>query len=253
MVCERDPESRFDPREGRIDVRVDDDWVRADGTTLGADNGIGVALALALVDDPAVAHGPLELLLTVSEEQGLDGAKALDAALVSGRLLVNLDGASDAVTVGCAGSDHTVDPAPAADRRWRSRTGRSLRVALSGARGGHSGEDIAAGRVNAIKALGQILEAAFEAAPFGLVSLDGGVSRNAIPRAAQAVVAVADERRLRAGGPRPSSQRSSGSTRARTTHSCSSSSRAGRNPPPVPRRRAASSTSSLRSRRAPSR
>ncbi len=107
MVCERDPESRFDPREGRIDVRVDDDWVQANGTTLGADNGIGVALALALVDDPGVAHGSLELLLTVSEEQGLDGAKALDAALVSGRLLVNLDGASDAVTVGCAGSDHT--------------------------------------------------------------------------------------------------------------------------------------------------
>ena len=190
MVCERDPESRFDPREGRIDVRVDDDWVRADGTTLGADNGIGVALALALADDPAVAHGPLELLLTVSEEQGLDGAKALDAALVSGRLLVNLDGASDAVTVGCAGSDHTSIRLPLPSE---GPDGPTVRVELSGARGGHSGEDIAAGRVNAIKALGQVLEAAFQAAPFGLASLDGGVSRNAIPRAAQAVVAVADE------------------------------------------------------------
>lgn len=190
MVCERDPESRFDPREGRIDVRVDDDWVRADGTTLGADNGIGVALALALADDPAVAHGPLELLLTVSEEQGLDGAKALDAALVSGRLLVNLDGASDAVTVGCAGSDHTSIRLPLPSE---GPDGPTVRVELSGARGGHSGEDIAAGRVNAIKALGQVLEAAFQAAPFGLASLDGGVSRNAIPRAAQAVVTVADE------------------------------------------------------------
>ena len=135
MVCERDPDSRFDPREGRIDVHVDDDWVRADGTTLGADNGIGVALALALAEDPAVAHGPLELLLTVSEEQGLDGAKALDAALVSGRLLVNLDGASDAVTVGCAGSDHTSIRLPLtygggaetnAAREALRRTGRAL-------------------------------------------------------------------------------------------------------------------------------
>ena len=69
--------------------------MRADGTTLGADNGIGVAAALAVADDPAIPHGPLELLFTVSEEQGLDGAKALDASLVSGRMLVNLDGTSD--------------------------------------------------------------------------------------------------------------------------------------------------------------
>ena len=108
IVCERDPDSAFDPREGRLDVRVADDWVRADGTTLGADNGIGVALALAVVDDATVEHGPLELLFTVSEEQGLDGAKALDATLVAGRRLINLDGTSDgALTVGCAGSDHT--------------------------------------------------------------------------------------------------------------------------------------------------
>jgi len=191
MVCERDPDSPFDPREGRIDVRVDDDWVLARGTTLGADNGVGVALALALAEDPAVAHGPLELLLTVSEEQGLDGAKALDAGLVSGRLLVNLDGASDAVTVGCAGSDHTSIRLPLPT--GGGAHGQTLRVELSGARGGHSGEDIDAGRVNAIKALGQVLDAASRAAPFGLVSLDGGASRNAIPRAAHAVVVAPDE------------------------------------------------------------
>ena len=79
IVCERDPTSPFDPREGRIDVRVEEDWVRADGTTLGADNGIGVAAAMAVADDAKIEHGPLELLFTVSEEQGLDGAKALDA------------------------------------------------------------------------------------------------------------------------------------------------------------------------------
>ena len=108
MVCERDPDSPYDPRKGRINVVVDEDWVLAEGTTLGADNGIGVAAAMAIADDPEIEHGPLELLFTVSEEQGLDGAKALDPSLVSGRLLVNLDGTSDdAVTVGCAGSAHT--------------------------------------------------------------------------------------------------------------------------------------------------
>lgn len=187
MVCERDPGSRFDPREGRIDVRIEADWVRAEGTTLGADNGIGVAAALAVADDPGVEHGPLELLFTVSEEQGLDGAKALDPALVSGRLLVNLDGTSDgALTIGCAGSDHTylrvaLDPEPLPSGHV------ALRIVLAGARGGHSGGDIATGRVNALKALGRVLAAA---PAHRLASLDGGVSRNAIPREATAVAAV---------------------------------------------------------------
>lgn len=190
MVCERDPESAYDPREGRINVLLDGDWVLADGTTLGADNGIGVAGALAAAEDPDVAHGPLELLLTVSEEQGLDGAKALDPDLVSGRLLVNLDGTSDeAVTVGCAGSAHAfvrlpLPPEPLPEG-WEC-----LSVTVSGAKGGHSGGDIARGRANAIKALGRILSTPYEHAAFRLTRLDGGVSRNAIPRDARAVVAL---------------------------------------------------------------
>jgi dipeptidase D len=193
IVCERDPDSPFDPREGRIDVRVVDDWVQANGTTLGADNGIGVAAALAVPDDDAIRHGPLELVYTVSEEQGLDGAKALDGSLVSGRLLVNLDGTSDgALTIGCAGSDHTLLrvelPAEPVPMHTVVR-----RIELSGAKGGHSGGDIAAGRVNAVKALGRVLGAAYEATPFGLVSLDGGVSRNAIPRDARALACVPAE------------------------------------------------------------
>ena len=192
IVCERDPDSPFDPREGRISVLVDDDWVAADGTTLGADNGIGVAAALAVADDEAIVHGPLELLFTVSEEQGLDGAKALEASLVSAPLLVNLDGTSDdALTVGCAGSDHTflrllLEPEPLPPDH------RVDRIELSGAKGGHSGADIAAGRVNALKALGRVLGATSGSR---LVSFDGGVSRNAIPRSASAVVAVANDDR----------------------------------------------------------
>jgi dipeptidase D len=194
MVCERDPSSPYDPREGRIDVRVEGDWVRAEGTTLGADNGIGVAAAVAIAEDSELAHGRLELLFTVSEEQGLDGARMLDASLVSGRLLVNLDGTSDdGFTVGCAGSDHTFLKLPLAsgppppDRV-------ALRVQLSGARGGHSGEDIVKGRANAIKCLGVVLSAAYTHAAFELAALSGGVSRNAIPRDAHALVAVPAER-----------------------------------------------------------
>ena len=199
MVCEREPWSEYDPREGRIHVVVEGDWVRAEETTLGADNGIGVAAAMAAADDPAIHHGPLELLFTVSEEQGLDGAKALDPSLVSGRLLVNLDGTSDeSLTVGCAGSDHTflrlplgLHPIPA--------DAVTLRIAVSGAKGGHSGEDIARGRANAIKVLGRVLSVAHAAAPFGLAEFTGGVSRNAIPREAHALIAVAvrDEDALR--------------------------------------------------------
>ena len=186
MVCERDPASPFDPREGRIDVRVDGDWVRANGTTLGADNGIGVAAAMAVADDQTIEHGPLELLFTVSEEQGLDGAKALDASLVTGRLLLNLDGTSDgALTIGSAGSDHThlrvhLHPEPT----LLDHVGR--RVEVSGAKGGHSGGDIALGRANAIKVLGRVLTSA----PVRLGAIEGGVSRNALPRSAHAVVAV---------------------------------------------------------------
>ncbi len=195
MVCERDPDSPYDPREGRIRVARDEDWVLADGTTLGADNGIGVAGALAAAEDPALSHGPLELLLTVSEEQGLDGAKALDPELVTGRVLVNLDGTSDAsITVGCAGSVHTFTRLPlrpdVLPDGWSV-----LSIALSGARGGHSGADIARGRTNAIKALARVLAIASERVPLRLAHLRGGVSRNAIPREARAVVAVpaADE------------------------------------------------------------
>jgi len=191
MVCERDPATPYDPREGRIHVVREGDWLAAEGTTLGADNGIGVAAAMAAAEDPEVVHGPLELLFTVSEEQGLEGAKALDPALVTGRLLLNLDGSSDgSLTIGCAGSTHTfarlrLEPAAPPPGCL------PLEVRLGGARGGHSGGDIALGRVNAIKALGRVLSRAGGEAPFRLASLEGGVSRNAIPREASAVVAVA--------------------------------------------------------------
>lgn len=189
MVCERDPESPYDARAGRICVVREGDWVRAEGTTLGADNGIGAAAALAVAEDGS-PHGPLELLLTVCEEQGLEGAKALDPALVSGRLLLNLDGTSDdGLTVGCAGSAHTLLRLPLAPVPPPPGSA-ALQVALTGGRGGHSGADIHRGRANAIVALGRVLSGAWEGARFRLARLAGGQSRNAIPREAEALVLV---------------------------------------------------------------
>jgi dipeptidase D len=182
MVCERDADSPYDPRTGPVAVVRDGDWVHADGTTLGADNGVAIAAMLAVAEDTA-PHGPLELLMTVDEEVGLAGARELDPALISGSLLLNLDSEEDAtLTVGCAGSIDTVvrftaPRAPVDGPLWR--------VTASGARGGHSGGDIALGRANAIKALARALRAA---PGLRIAAFDGGASRNAIPREATALV-----------------------------------------------------------------
>ena len=194
MVCERDPSSPNDPAEGRIALVRDGDWLKADGTTLGADDGVAIAAMMALVEDESLAHGPLELLMTVAEEVGLEGANALDGSLLTGSILLNLDSEEDGrLTVGCAGSTDTwihVDAprAPAADGAA------TLAVTVSGGQGGHSGSGIALGRSNAIKVLGRALREAHTTVPFRLVSLDGGKSRNAIPRDAVALVSVPADR-----------------------------------------------------------
>ena len=158
MVCERDPASPNDPAEGRIVLVRDGDWLTADGTTLGADDGVAIAAMMALAEDESLEHGPLELLMTVAEEVGLEGANALDGTLLTGSTLINLDSEEDGVlTVGCAGSTDTwirVDAprAPVED-------GAMLSVDVSGGQGGHSGMEIARGRSNAVKVLGRVLRA----------------------------------------------------------------------------------------------
>ena len=215
MVCEREPSSPNDPAEGRIALVRDGDWLKADGTTLGADDGVAIAAMMALAEDASLPHGPLELLMTVAEEVGLEGANAFDGSLVEGRILVNLDSEEDGkLTVGCAGSTDTwvrVDAprdAPVADAV-------ALAVTVSGGLGGHSGMNIEFGRSNAIKVLGRALREAHAAVPFRLVSLDGGKSRNAIPRDAAAVVSVdgGDGRRISGRRSRPRPRRSA--TRSR--------------------------------------
>ena len=203
MVCERLPDSPNDPAEGRIVLVRDGEWLAADGTTLGADNGIGIAAMMALAEDTSLPHGPLELLMTVNEEIGGpgEGASGLDHSLVSGATLLNLDSEEDgSLTVGSASSTDT--SIRVEKPREACEPGAvTLSVSVSGGLGGHSGTDIARGRANAIKVLGRALREALAVAPFRLVSLQGGRSWNAIPRDAAAICSLppAREAAFRAG------------------------------------------------------
>src|SRR3954468_18230532 len=191
MVCERQPDSPNDPAEGRIELARDGEWLKADGTTLGADDGVAIAAMMALAEDASLPHGPLVLLMTVAEEVGLEGANGLDGGLIDGSVLINLDSEEDGrLTVGCAGSTDTWIRV-ARERESVDADAVTLAVIVSGGLGGHSGTNIQLGRSNAVKVLGRSLREAYDAVPFRLVSLDGGKSRNAIPRDARAVVSVA--------------------------------------------------------------
>jgi dipeptidase D len=195
MVCEREPGSPYDPAEGRIALVRDGDWLTADGTTLGADDGVGIAAMMALADDRSLAHGPLELLMTVNEEIGGpgEGASGLDPSLVSGSILLNLDSEEDGkLTVGSASSTDTSIQVEK-PRKPCEPGAVTLSVAVGGGLGGHSGTDIAGGRANAIKVLGRALRETLAIVPFQLVSINGGKSWNAIPREAIAICSLPPE------------------------------------------------------------
>jgi len=196
IVCEKNEDVDHDFATDPIAAFVDGDVVRAKGTTLGSDNGIGVAAGLALGDDPAVIHGPLEILCTVEEETGLTGAGGLDGGLLRGRILLNLDTEEEgAVYVGCAGGGDqlgrfaTPRVAPPAD-------GEPVEIRVRGLKGGHSGLDIHLGRGNAIIVLARLLDRLIEVGMLlGVDTFGGGNMHNAIPREARAVVRLAPGRR----------------------------------------------------------
>ncbi len=192
MVPEKNSDVTFDFEKDAIQVRVVGDYVYATGTTLGADNGIGVATAMAVAEDPAVVHGPLELLFTVDEETGLTGATQLDPGLLAGRTLINLDTEEDAALyIGCAGGADT-HAAFTVTREDALAQTVPVRISVRGLRGGHSGVDIHENRGNALKFLVRTLAAVRRAGiEFGIVSIAGGSKHNAIPREADAVVRVA--------------------------------------------------------------
>ena len=193
MVCEKNKGVEHDFDRDPIRLRIDGDWVRATGTTLGADNGIGAAAALATATDRSVVHGPLELLFTLDEETGLTGAKGLDPSILSGHMLLNLDSEEDGVIyVGCAGGEDTLIDLPAA--LAAPAPGAPRRLEVRGLRGGHSGLNIVENRGNALKLVARILDAAMaDGIPFELASIGGGSKHNAIPREAEAIVVLAKE------------------------------------------------------------
>ncbi len=195
MVHSKNADVEFDFESQGIDMYVDNDWVHARGTTLGADNGLGVAAILAVLASKDIAHPPLEALFTLDEEQGLGGAKNLGRGLLKGKLLLNLDTEEDHVlTIGCAGGiDSLIDWKYKEDATPENLS--SFVVKVSSLRGGHSGVDIHLGRANANKLLARVLMAC---APAGvrLSTFDGGNLRNEIPREAKALVAVKNEKRF---------------------------------------------------------
>ncbi len=190
MVCEKNSGTKHDFAVDPIKLKIEGDWVTADGTTLGADNGIGCAMGLALADDPSVKHGPIEVLLTVDEERGLTGAANVGKGFFASRTMINLDSEQDdAIFVGCAGGrDTQYTLKNRGTRAPKDSAGR--KVAISGLLGGHSGLDIHKGRGNAIKILTRALLAAAELMEVRIVEINGGSMRNAIPREAEAKVVV---------------------------------------------------------------
>jgi len=187
MVWQKTPESQHDFKKDPIQLIRDGDWIKANGTTLGADNGIAIALMLSIVEDESVKHPPLELLLTVEEETGLTGADNLDPALLSGKTLINLDSDTEGIfTVGCGGGGSVNIHLPVT---WETQMQNEIAYELkvSGLQGGHSGEDINKFRVNANKLIARILNEIQKNTTIRLSAIKGGTARNAIPREAQAV------------------------------------------------------------------
>lgn len=192
MVHQKNADTVFDFESQGIDMYVDGDWVKAKGTTLGADNGIGVASIMTLLSSTSIEHPPLEALFTIDEETGMTGALNLKGELLEGRILLNLDTEDDhELTIGCAGG---VDVTATGSYTFEAAPPKIITyaIAVKGLTGGHSGMDIYLGRGNANKLMNRILTAAFEKFGIQISAIDGGSLRNAIPRESAAIVVVSE-------------------------------------------------------------
>ena len=190
MVPQKNNDKVFDFENDPIEAYIDGEWVTANGTTLGADNGIGAAAILAILEDKTLVHGPVEALFTATEETGMDGAFGLKGGLLQGDILLNLDSETEGeLYVGCAGGlDANITLPYAAEAAPAGYT--AYAVEVKGLKGGHSGIQIGYQRANANRELFRLLNAS--ACDLRLASVDGGGLRNAIPREATAVVLVAN-------------------------------------------------------------
>jgi dipeptidase D len=193
MVHQKNADTVFDFDAQGIEMIVEGDWVRANGTTLGADNGIGVSTIMAILASTDIPHPALEAMFTIDEETGMTGAKELDGSNFQGKILLNLDTEDDdELSIGCAGG---IDTNTSYSYKTTAVAEGSLvrEIRMRGLLGGHSGMDIDKGRGNANKLMTRILYHLVSVMDFQLVSLDGGSLRNAIPREASAVVAFDKE------------------------------------------------------------
>ncbi|MDH7517412.1 MAG: aminoacyl-histidine dipeptidase [Candidatus Thermoplasmatota archaeon] len=190
MVCEKNTDVKFDFTKDPIQLKLKGDILTADGTTLGADNGIGLAISLAILEDKTIKHGPIEALYTVDEETGLTGAFALEPHMLSGRIMLNLDSEDfGVITVGCAGGGDSKIEVPINTQSIEQEL-ESMIIRVSGLRGGHSGVDIHEQRGNAIKILARILWKASKNHDFYVTEITGGDKHNAIPREANAKISI---------------------------------------------------------------
>ena len=190
MVHQKNADTEFDFDTQGIQMFVDGDWVKAKGTTLGADNGIGVAAILALLESTDISHSPLEALFTIDEETGMTGANGLKGGLLDAKILLNLDTEDDdELTIGCAGGiDVTAEGSYKEEKLEGDYS--SFRIEVKGLTGGHSGVDIHLGRANANKLMNRFLTQLSSEVELAIQSIDGGGLRNAIPRESKAVISV---------------------------------------------------------------
>lgn len=190
MVCEKNKDKIHDFSRDPIELIREGNIIRANGTTLGADNGIGVAISLAIMEDKSLVHGPLEFLFTVDEETGLTGAQNLQSDFLKGKILINLDSEEEgALYVGCSGGQDTIGTLSI---EWENAPEdySAFTISITGLRGGHSGLDINAGRANALKLLNRVLWNLNEKLDLRISKFEGGSKRNAIPREAEAVICI---------------------------------------------------------------
>src|ERR1039458_2419601 len=189
MVCEKNEGTVHNFDTDPIKVVRDGDWLKADGTTLGSDNGVGVSAALAVMESTDIAHGPLEFVFTIDEETGLTGAAEFQAGVLKSSYFLNLDNEEKGtLCIGCSGGVTT-----AARRKITLRpasAGAGWRIKVFGLKGGHSGVDIHQGRGNALRILGGVLQKALESLPLEVADIKGGSAQNAIPREASSIVVL---------------------------------------------------------------
>jgi len=182
MVCEKDEDCPINMDTDGLDVCHDGQWVFAKGTTLGGDNGIAVAYALALLADKTIPHPPLEVIITVDEEIGMEGAAGIDLSGLKGRTLINMDSEEEGIfTVSCAGGARGTIHLPV---QRRIVYGPCVKLTVEGLQGGHSGVEIHKNRANANKVMGELLSRVQQLMPFCITKLQGGAKDNAIPRSA---------------------------------------------------------------------